>query len=356
MERSRTILLLSEMACHGGRVVAALFVFGLGLSCKSPRQSPASADTLAGDTTTWGGALKLSIEAIARGDTSEALRLAERAIALNAEAPFPYELKGYYHYMRGEDTLAIWYYRQALERGGGSATLHYRLGSAYLMQKRWADAHYHLQRALILDSTMNDAWVALGLWAYLQRRFDSAEVYWRKALARDSTHDKARSFLYDLYLNQHNQPDTARKYFLDPYWRLNRFNPLLNFQLGNYYLKKLMMVPDLPANDKIRATYAFQAVQAYSQAILAHPTYVGAYYNRGYVHFLVKKYDRALEDFVRAVELDPKDARTHFMIGSIREVKGDYVRAREAYQRAVELRPDFTEAQEALRQLSSQTQ
>ncbi len=273
----------------------------------------------------------------------------------NPEVPFLYELKGYYYYMRGEDTLALRYYQQAMEKGGATPSLHYKMGTAYMMQKRWNDAYYHLKQSLIADSTNGEIWVTLGLWAHLQGRLSEAATYWKKALTFDSTHDKARTFLYDLYLNDFAQPETAKKYYLDPYWRTNRFDPLLNFQLGNYYLKKLQTLSPT-AKERDRAAYAFQAVQAYTQAILAYPAHAQAHYNRGYVHFLVGKYDRALEDFIRAAELNPRDARAHFMAGSLYERKGDTAQAKKYYQKSIEIAGSFPEAEQALRELEPKTQ
>lgn len=291
------------------------------------------------------------MERLQRGDTTGALGLAARAIERNPDAPLSYEIKGYYHYMRGEDSIALQHYRQALERGGASPPLHYKMGTACLVLKRWQDAHYHLKRALLLDSSYADAWVALGMWASVQGRLSEAEAYWKKALALDSTHDKARTFLYDLYLNDYGKPETARKYYLDPYWKVNRFDPLLNFQLGNYYLKKLQTIPADKAHQKDRATYAFQAVQAYNQAILGYPAHAQAHYNRGYVYFLLGKYDRALEDFMRATELNPRDARAHFMTASLLEQKGEYDKAITHYRKSIDIAGSFPEAEQALNEL-----
>ncbi|MCX8111592.1 MAG: tetratricopeptide repeat protein [Bacteroidia bacterium] len=335
--------------------MAALLYFGLGLSCQSPRGPTVATDTLRSDTTRWTDLLNQGLQAFARGDTQEALQAAEQALRLNPEEPFLYELRGYYHYTRGEDSMALAYYRKALERGGNSPTLHYRVGSVYLIQRRWNEARYHFMRSLSADSSNGDVWVALGLWARLQGRLSEAAAYWKKALTFDTTHDKARTFLYDLYLNELAQPETAKAYYLDPYWRLNRFDPLLNFQLGNYFLKKLQSLPPGKDQAKARATYAFQAVQAYTQAILAHPTYAQAYYNRGFVHFLMEKYGKALDDFVRALELNPQDSRAHFMAGSLYERQGDYDKARYHYKRSLEIQGRFPEAEEALRYLESKS-
>ncbi|MCS6895371.1 MAG: tetratricopeptide repeat protein [Bacteroidia bacterium] len=225
------------------------------------------------------------------------------------------------------------------------------MGTAYITQQRWKDAYYHLTQALAADSSNGEVWIALGLWAHLQKRLKEADQYWKKALRFDSTHEKARTFLYDLYLNDFGQPETAKKYYLDPYWRHERFNPLLNFQLGNYYLYKLRSVPADEAHLKERAYWGFQATQAYSQAILAYPAHAQAHYNRGYVYFLLGKYDKALDDFSRATELNPRDARAHFMTGSLLEQKGNYEKAKYHYKKSIELSGSFPEAEIALREL-----
>ncbi|MCS6790398.1 MAG: tetratricopeptide repeat protein [Bacteroidia bacterium] len=327
----------------------------LGLSCQSPQRNPPSADSIAAADTAsgWTGFLTRSFQAIERGDTQQALALVEKAIRQDTQQPFIYEVKGYYAYMQGKDEEALRYYRKALELGGVSPQLHYRMGSAYLMRQQWQESYYHLTKALAADSQKADYWTALGLWAYAQKRLQEAKYYWQKALSCDSTHDKARSFLYDLYLNDFASPESARIYYLDPYWKKDRFNALLNFQMGNYFLKKLQMNPPRRGEKLGRqhASYAYEAIEAYTRSILAHPSYAQAYYNRGYIFFLVEKYDKALEDFVKAAELQPQDARAHFMAGSLSEYKGDLTRARTFYQKALSIDSTLQDARKALQEI-----
>ncbi|MEN3040923.1 MAG: tetratricopeptide repeat protein [Bacteroidia bacterium] len=323
----------------------------MGVSCRSPRQLTPTTDTTAHDTTSWPVLLSQSLQAFSRGDTLNALALIDTALSKAPNEPALYEIKGYYYYTQKQDSLALWYYKQAIEKGGTSPTLHYKMGTAYLTQQRWKEAYYHLTQALQADSTNGEIWVALGLWAHLQKRLKEAEQYWKKALAFDSTHEKARTFLYDLYLNDFSQPETAKKYYLDPYWRYKRFDPLLNFQLGNYYLHKLRALPPDKGHLKERAALGFQAAQAYTQAILAYPAHAQAYYNRGYVYFLIGKYDKALDDFAKAAELNPQDARAHFMVGSLQEQKRNYEKAKYHYKKAIEIAGSFPEAEIALREL-----
>ncbi len=292
-------------------------------------------------------------KAFERGDTAAALLLIEKALQKDSTQAFLHEMRGFYLYTQGRDAEALAAYQRALELGGASPMLHYRIGAAYLTQRRWDEAYRHLSRSLSADSSNPDTWTALGLWAYSQGNRKTAESYWTEALRRDSTHEKARTFLYDLYLNDYNQPEIAKSRYLDPYWKLNRFDPLLNFQLGNYFLKKLETARSAGQPEKIwGGTYGQQAIQAYSQAILAYPAHAQAHYNRGYIYFLTRRYDKALEDFIRAAELNPRDARAWFMQGSIYELRGETILAQQAYQRALERDPNFKEARQALDELT----
>lgn len=333
------------MAGYGRRIVALFGFFLVGLSCRSTSSSSPSADSLRTDTVRPADLLTASLKAFQSGDTLEAFRFVREAIRRDSLQPFAYEVLGFYYYTQGRDSEALAAYQQALERGGSSPQLHYRIGAALLVQKRWAESYRHLLRA---DTSQADTWIALGLLAKAQNNLAQAAAFWKKALALDSAHPKARTFLYDLYLNDLHQPDTAKKYYLDPYWRVERFDPLLNFQLGNYHLKKL---EGLPKGSPAWRKHAMEAINAYSQAILAYPSHAQAYYNRGYVYFLGAKYDRALEDFVRAAELNPNDARAWFMQGSLYELRAEWEKAQKAYARALTLKPDWVEAQTALKEV-----
>jgi tetratricopeptide (TPR) repeat protein len=254
---------------------------------------------------------------------------------------------GFYHYTQGRDDSAIYYYTQALERGGASAQLYHRLASAFLLRRDFPQAQYHLQKALATDSLNPTYWTTYGLWAYQQKNYPLAERYWHKALTLDSTAEKARTFLFDLYLSTYQKPEEAKRRYLDPYWSLNRFHPLFNYQFGLYYLYHLQRETQ---PQKQKALHS-NATQALSQAILAHPNYAEAYYARGYALFLAKKYDRALEDFTRAYELNPKDAKAAFMVGSLYEYRGDTFKARMFYEKALTLDSTFKEALLALKDL-----
>jgi Tfp pilus assembly protein PilF len=226
------------MGKNGLAALAAVGWLFVGSSCRPtrPATQPASADSVASDTVRAARALQKSLSLFEVGDTTTAVESLRVALHLVPQSPYLYELMGFYHYTQGQDDSALFYYRQALARGGSSAELHHRMASAFLLKKDFTQAQYHLQKALSLDSLNPAYWVTYGLWAHQQGQHPLAETYWKKALAIDSTADKARALLFDLYLATYNKPEEAKKLFLDPYWKFNRFHPFLNYQLGLYFL------------------------------------------------------------------------------------------------------------------------
>jgi tetratricopeptide (TPR) repeat protein len=67
-----------------------------------------------------------------------------------------------------------------------------------------------------------------------------------------------------------------------------------------------------------------------------------AYYRRGLAYASKKEYDRAIADYTRAIELDPKNLSAYNDRGVAYTSKGDYERAIADVTRAVELAPKPT--------------
>jgi hypothetical protein len=68
-----------------------------------------------------------------------------------------------------------------------------------------------------------------------------------------------------------------------------------------------------------------------------------AYNHRGLVYGMAGDYERALDDFRRAVTFEPNDARAHHNLGATYDRLGRYTEAFEEYSRAIELKPDSAE-------------
>jgi tetratricopeptide (TPR) repeat protein len=87
-----------------------------------------------------------------------------------------------------------------------------------------------------------------------------------------------------------------------------------------------------------------KALTDYTRAIELNPRYGTAFLNRGVAYHDKGEYDRALADYTRAIELDPKDADAYNNLGNIYSELGEYDRAIIALNRAIELSPKYTGA------------
>ena len=85
------------------------------------------------------------------------------------------------------------------------------------------------------------------------------------------------------------------------------------------------------------------AIEDYVKAIELNPDYVDAHYNRGGAYVNKGDYDRAIEDYTKAIELNPDYADAYKNRGFAYSGKGDYNCAIENYTRAIKLNPDLTE-------------
>ncbi len=84
-----------------------------------------------------------------------------------------------------------------------------------------------------------------------------------------------------------------------------------------------------------------RAIDDFGKAIGLDPDYVIAFNNRGRAYRHKHDYDRAIHDFDRAVRLDPKDAVAFNGRGLTFAVKGETDRAIQDYDAAIRLDPSF---------------
>ena len=87
-----------------------------------------------------------------------------------------------------------------------------------------------------------------------------------------------------------------------------------------------------------------RALEDYSKAIELKPDDADAYYNRGVAYARKSEYDRALEDCSKAIELKPDYAEAYYSRGAAYVIKSEYDRTIEDCSKAIELKPDYAEA------------
>ena len=78
----------------------------------------------------------------------------------------------------------------------------------------------------------------------------------------------------------------------------------------------------------------------WSHTIALNDKALGAYNNRGMVRFLRGRFDQALEDFSRAIELKPDSAKVHNNRARVHFALGQLDQALRDYSQAIKLKPD----------------
>jgi tetratricopeptide (TPR) repeat protein len=94
-----------------------------------------------------------------------------------------------------------------------------------------------------------------------------------------------------------------------------------------------------------------RAIEAYTKAIEINPTDFSFYNNRGIVYHTRKKYPEAIADFSKAVELNPNSSFTYSNRGVAYEDSGNIEQAIVDYRKAVELDPNDAKARNNLNKI-----
>ncbi|MDR2592497.1 MAG: tetratricopeptide repeat protein [Chitinispirillales bacterium] len=86
------------------------------------------------------------------------------------------------------------------------------------------------------------------------------------------------------------------------------------------------------------------AIDDYSKAIEIDPQDAGVYFNRGIAKSELSDYKGAIEDYSKAIEIDPQDAEAYVNRGAAKSDLSDYKGAIEDYSKAIEINPQYAKA------------
>ena len=97
-----------------------------------------------------------------QGQTAEALRHLDAAVALDGESAFPLCFRGAFHERQGDHERALADFRAGIAAEPYDADCHRRLGKLLWMQEMWEESRLSLEKATRLDAGSRPAWLALG--------------------------------------------------------------------------------------------------------------------------------------------------------------------------------------------------
>ncbi|NOU16487.1 MAG: tetratricopeptide repeat protein [Bacteroidales bacterium] len=86
------------------------------------------------------------------------------------------------------------------------------------------------------------------------------------------------------------------------------------------------------------------SIQDYSKAIELNPVFAGTYYNRGLAFYELKQFEMAIQDYSKAIELNPDNAIVYSLRGMVFGELKQHEEAIQDYSKAIELNPAFAGA------------
>ncbi|KAL5233485.1 hypothetical protein ACI65C_000895 [Semiaphis heraclei] len=265
---------------------------------------------------------------------------AERSEALNN--------LGDVYYMSGKFKKAIPYYQKALEINSDLNNTYISLGLAFLKVKELLKAAKYFKKALILEPENVFVLRNLAVTYWHQDNMILSVDEFKKCLKLqpeniDFNFDLAMIYLRDLknyqeaiiYLKKCIQLNPERKYLytslLAAYWMskdyLNTSDTCMS--LGELYLED---------DDQENARNAF------TRAIYWNPENAYGHWKVGLIMYKLGYFDLALNRYKKAIELKPNLVSVYCDIAIIYEVKGLFERAMDNYKMTIQLEPDHLNA------------
>ena len=86
-----------------------------------------------------------------------------------------------------------------------------------------------------------------------------------------------------------------------------------------------------------------KAIDNYTKAIELNPKDAAAYYNRGRAYYNLGQYQKAIDDYTKAIELDPNCMEAYYSRGCAYDSLEEYRKAIEDYNKVIELDPQSSE-------------
>lgn len=207
-----------------------------------------------------------------------------------------------------------------------NASLYVDRGNSFLELKNWRQAKENYDKAIQLDPNNSDA-------------------YFGRGLAKGKLDDKVgemKDYNKAIELN----PEYSKAYH-------NR--AILKSYLGDYsgsiqdFDFAIQLYPDeetylARGNVKEKSGKSQQAIEDYNKAIELNPNFASAYLNRGISKNNLGNTLEAIKDYNRAIILDPKDEGAYYNRGNTYAKLENFKEAINDFSKAIELKPDYAEA------------
>jgi len=280
-----------------------------------------------------------------QGDYDAALAQLAQAIKADPTLSTAHAAAGDIHRKRGSYELARRSYEKACELNPYAFRPHYNLGVTYQLLAEAAALYPEAEgilkkavmvylRALEIEPADFDANLNLGGCYFQLGKYELAEHYCKEAIRLKPDSFEAYSNLGTIYDSQNKLYDAIRAYKAS--LELNVHQPELLMNVGSTYLRQ----------GRVKA-----ALATYEQAVREAPKRSEPWEQIGVCCFHLEDYDRAVDAYGRALELDGRNADAHRGLGVVYMTQ--YVRDRSrkelrdkalaAWHSSLEIRPNQNE-------------
>ena len=257
----------------------------------------------------------LAILYLQQGLFEEAVRLAETSLALDAEQPNAYYIKGNALRQLNRFAEALTSYEEAIVRAPEVANYFADRGEVLFFLNRLDEALTSYEAAIALDADNPQYYCDRGVVFFYLRRFEEALAYFDCALALNPD-----------FADAHNNRGNALR-------SLRRFEEALAS-----YKRALELEPessDSCANhgNILRDLGQFEeAVAAYDRAIELNPNNAEAHSNRGVTLVGMQRFDDAVAAYDRAIALHPGHGGAYWNRALLHLLRGEYEKGWRLYE------------------------
>jgi len=283
---------------------------------------------------------------------------------------------------------AILIYKKVIKINSKNSLAHYNLGVAYSANKNIKDAQKSYEKAIEIDIKDHKSYLQLGRIYHTKGELSDAIVSYRKVIGiekNDIVDYKVDAYnnLGIIYLYQQKFEKTIEAYRASI--ELNPKNEKGYLSIANIYFDKKEYSKALEAvsnvvtiNPRNERAYLIigtissmnqnydKAIKAYKEVLKINPKNKEVenilnlierelgndgvseiqsfrnnedYYKMGTVLFAKKEYEKAIELFKKAIEINPQNDAAYTYIGIAHKNKEEYSQAIEAYKKAIDINP-----------------
>jgi tetratricopeptide (TPR) repeat protein len=269
----------------------------------------------------------LYMKSVRTSDNKEKINLLKECIALEPDAPHPYNYMATVDkYMKNYES-SVKNYLKAIELAPTWSYPYNNLGILYYVMKEYDKSIENYNKAVALNPKDEAALNNLGNTYFAKSDYSKAIENYNKSISVNPKFALPHSGMGNVYLVTKDFDKAA-----ESYKKAIEINPKYAdayVNLGSVYKEKMDY-------DK--------AIENYKKAIELKPNLSDPYNNLGLVYLLKKDYENALTNCTKAIMLNPKNDLAFLNVGNIYKAKKEYDKAIEKYNTVLALNPKSANA------------